>query len=409
MKLDNAKGYAVCRPSVTTSQNFVRLPKSATTYYMFYVSGSGAESPITAPWATYDGIVRTNSYKLLYDKNDGNSKEIPMSIAGLGTSSGRIFLVGNPFMVNLNVKKFLEGNSSLNGKFYYEYVDGVLRATDWEEPSNKVLRPTRAIFVKTNTSTSSIILNFTEDMMSFNEKAEVVVVPKAPMAYVAPNVDEQILTLTAMVGDAKACSFIEQTNYSSKDYSDTEDAELLMLDAEMTPIGLYSIASDYALMYNSTPDIRNIPIAVMVLDSTINAETFMLTFDGVDNFDETLYLYDAYYESMLPLIEGLTLELDMPAENENRYYITTSRSGDITTDADGIEDAKVCVQSYNGYAVVYSDKDINSIRVYDVAGRKIYDAADLNASQYRIDLPTGVYVMQLMVDGDEIMQKMIIK
>jgi hypothetical protein len=405
MKLDSAKGYAVCRPSVTTPQNFVRLPKSATTYYMFYVSGSGAESPITAPWATYDGIVRTNSYKLLYDKNDGNSKEIPMSIVSAG--SGSIFLVGNPFMVNLNVKKFLEGNSSLNGTFCYEYVDGVLVANNMKTPYNEVLRPTRAIFVQAKTSTTSI--RFTEDMMSFNEKAEVVVVPKAPMAYVAPNVDEQILTLTAMVGDAKACSFIEQTNYSSKDYSDSEDAELLMLDAEMTPIGLYSIASDYALMYNSTPDIRNIPIAVMVLDSTINAETFMLTFDGVDNFDETLYLYDAYYESMLPLIEGLTLELDMPAENENRYYITTSRSGDITTDADGIEDAKVCVQSYNGYAVVYSDKDINSIRVYDVAGRKIYDAADLNASQYRIDLPTGVYVMQLMVDGDEIMQKMIIK
>ena len=410
MKLENAKGYAVCRPSVTTSQNFVRLPKSATTYYMFYVSGSGAESPITAPWATYDGITRTYSHKLLYDKSNGASKTITLSIKGLGsTSNGSIFLVGNPFMVNLNVKKFLDGNPSLNGNFCYEYVNGTLVATNLKSPSNEVLRPTRAIFVQTKQSASSVTLNFTEDMMSFNEKAEVVVVPKAPMAYVAPNVDEQILTLTAMVGDAKACSFIEQTNYSSKDYSDTEDAELLMLDAEMTPIGLYTIASNHALMYNSTPDIRNIPIAVMVLDSTINAETFMLTFDGVDNFDETLYLYDAYYESMLPLIEGLTLELDMPAENENRYYITTSRSGDITTDVDDIKDAKVCVQPYKGYAVVYSDKDINSIRVYDVAGRKIYDVADLNASQYRIDLPTGVYVMQLMVDGDEIMQKMIIK
>ena len=45
-------------------------------------------------------------------------------------------------------------------------------------PSNEVLRPTRAIFVQTQTPTSSITLNFTEDMMSFNEKAEVVAVKK---------------------------------------------------------------------------------------------------------------------------------------------------------------------------------------------------------------------------------------
>lgn len=403
--LEKCRGYAVSRVCAT-NQNFVRLPKTETTYYMYSVSGTGVEKPIKTPWASYGGISRTNSHKLVYDSRFDSTMTLTfVNQSTLATSGAKYFLIGNPFMVNLDVARFFEVNSAagLNSLFWYEYAGGAFTPV---APSNKVLRPMRAMFVQAKDTRKEITVKFTPSMMSFNEVFEVDVVPHRSRVQTAN--DAKKLTLTANVEGKIAHTFIEETNYSSKNYSDSEDAELFMLDAELTPIGLYSVADSFALLYNATPDVVNIPISVFLLDSTITAESFGLTFDGVDSFDETLYLYDNVYETMLPLIDGLTLELEMPNDGEVRYYVTRENSGGIATDDNYLSDAKLSVITSDGRLSIYSNQNISDIEIYDVAGRLVY-INTLNSTVCEVELPIGVYMLQVMI-GDIIKtQKVIVK
>ena len=403
--LEKCRGYAVSRVCAT-NQNFVRLPKTETTYYMYSVSGTGVEKPIKTPWASYGGISRTNSHKLVYDSRFDSTMTLTfVNQSTLATSGAKYFLIGNPFMVNLDVARFFEVNSAagLNSLFWYEYAGGAFTPV---APSNKVLRPMRAMFVQAKDTRKEITVKFTPSMMSFNEVFEVDVVPHRSRVQTAN--DAKKLTLTANVEGKIAHTFIEETNYSSKNYSDSEDAELFMLDAELTPIGLYSVADSFALLYNATPDVVNIPISVFLLDSTITAESFGLTFDGVDSFDETLYLYDNVYETMLPLIDGLTLELEMPKAGEIRYYVTRDNSGGTPTDDSYLSDAKLCVVTNDGLLSIYSNLNINDIEIYDIAGRLVH-SSNLNSTIYEVELPTGVYMLQVVVGDTLKTQKVIVK
>ena len=404
--LEKCRGYAVSRVCAT-NQNFVRLPKTETTYYMYSVSGTGVEKPIKTPWASYGGISRTNSHKLVYDSRFDSTMTLTFvnQSTGFVTAGAKYFLIGNPFMVNLDVARFFEVNSAagLNSLFWYEYAGGAFTPV---APSNKVLRPMRAMFVQAKDTRKEITVKFTPSMMSFNEVFEVDVVPHRSRVQTAN--DAKKLTLTANVEGKIAHTFIEETNYSSKNYSDSEDAELFMLDAELTPIGLYSVADSFALLYNATPDVVNIPISVFLLDSTITAESFGLTFDGVDSFDETLYLYDNVYETMLPLIDGLTLELEMPKAGEIRYYVTRDNSGGIPTDDSYLSDAKLCVVTNDGLLSIYSNLNINDIEIYDIAGRLVH-SNNLNSTIYEVELPTGVYMLQVVVGDTLKTQKVIVK
>lgn len=402
MPIEDAHGYAVSR-ICNTVQDFVRLPKSAKEYYLFYDMGNGNELELTADWAKYGDIDRTNSHKLVYDSST-ETKEYTFT-----NNKGDIFLIGNPFMVNLNIKKFFEKNG-LTTTFYYEYVDGGLDAV-MIEPNNEELRPLHAIFVK-GTSTS-MSFKFTPEMMLFNEQSDVNnEVPNKVAIHRAPEyIEESILTLTAEIGGVRSRTRLEEYYGANKEYNAEEDAELLVLDAALTPINLYSVASGTALAYNRVAEIEEIPISILLLDSIINAETFTLTFDGVDNFDKELYLYDIVYNTKLPLIEGLALELELPMDGEVRYYITSQRTqGGVTTDEVDVSQSQISVISTHGKAIIYSPSEIiKSVEVYDLAGRLVSIAESLNIKEYNINLPIGAYILQVTTGNNIYQEKVIVK
>lgn len=402
MPIEDAHGYAVSR-ICNTAQDFVRLPKSATEYYLFYDMGNGNELELKADWAKYGDIDRTNSHKLVYDSST-ETKEYTFT-----NNKGDIFLIGNPFMVNLDIKKFFEENG-LTTTFYYEYVDGGLDAV-MIEPNNEELRPLHAIFVK-GTSTS-MSFKFTPEMMLFNEQSDVNnEVPNKVAIHRAPEyIEESILTLTAEIGGVRSRTRIEEYYGADKEYNAEEDAELLVLDAALTPINLYSVASGTALAYNRVAEIEEIPISILLLDSIINAETFTLTFDGVDNFDKELYLYDIVYNTKLPLIEGLALELELPMDGEVRYYITSQRTqGGVTTDEVDVSQSQISVISTHGKAIIYSPSEIiKSVEVYDLAGRLVSIAESLNIKEYNINLPIGAYILQVTTGNNIYQEKVVVK
>ena len=400
MLLEPAKGYAISKSS---TQDFVRLPKTAEEYYMFYVSGSGVESEIKAPWAKYGDIDRSESDKLVYDKDN-----VSLDVTLTNTEASNIFLVGNPFLVNLNVAKFFEVNSNLNGKFYYEYEDGVVIPI---QSANKVLRPMRAMFVQSKSDVKSISVKFTPEMMSYNESS-VTEVPtrvsrESEYYYADPKLRMQV-----EIGGVTACAYIEQKFNSTIEYSSEEDADMLMLDAELTPLGVYTKATNRAVVYNSLPEIEMVPLGIEVLDSTLLLETFNLSIEGVDQFETSLCLYDKQTKTVFPLIEGLTLALDLPQNEEERYYITRVselEDDSLLTEIDGVSKSRVCVVSGDYGAIFYADKNIDFVHVYDMLGRLVLIGNDIQSTIYKVKLNDGVYLAEVKVGEDLWIEKVIVK
>ena len=400
MLLEPARGYAFSR-ECATAQNFVRLPKSETVYYTYYKYKDGREVPINGDNYAYKNIDRSNAHKLLFDSRNASGMNITLT----NVQSGQFFLVGNPFMANLDVKKFLAANSQFNDIFCYQYVDGAIQGTNLTAPGTQVLRPMHAMFVQTKSSVTKTTVRFTPDMIATSGSS----VPSRAKA-LAPLYPQSVLTLTANLGGAVASTVIVETNSATADFNEEEDAQLFMLDAELTPIGLYSVASQKALLYNAVADIINIPISIMVLDSARIGETFALTFSGIDNFDETLYLYDAYYDLMYPLFDELTLDLELPQAGEIRYYITRNQAPTgPATDTDNLSDAKLLVVSNAQCATVIANENILSIAIYDIAGRKLNEINNINAERYQFTMPLGVYMLQINTESNTLTEKIIIK
>ena len=405
MPMDEVRGYAVRKQA--SVQDFIRLPKSATKYSYYYATienGVVTKDEPMGTWATVDVAREGRVGKLIFDKDKST-----FSVTLKNVEAGNLFLIGNPFVANLNVKKFFDVNSSvLDNSFYYEYADGEIVPNQTSE--NKVLRPMRAMFVKTKNATTSLTLQFTADMISFSESAEVEVVPtKAPRRSLEESFTS-MLTLTAQLGTAVSRTYIEESYGALSSYDATEDAELIVLDKDLTPISLYSVADKYALLYNRMPKVDSVPVSVLVSDSALISDVFTLTFDGVDNFDYDLYLYDALYDTELPLIDGLTVELELPVDGEVRYYVKAKEAqGGVTTDNVDVLQSKISVVSSKGRAIVYSTANINSISVYDVAGRLMSVVESLNKKEYDIELPMGVYMLQITTEDNVYQEKVVVK
>ena len=401
MLLEPARGYAFSR-ECATAQNFVRLPKSETVYYTYYkYKDDGREVPINSDRYAFKDIDRSNAHKLLFDYRNASGMNVTLT----NVAEGQFFLVGNPFMANLDVEKFLAENPQFYETFCYNYIDGAIYGTSLDGPTDEVLRPMHAMFVQTKSSVTQTTVRFTPDMIATSGSS----VPSRAKA-LAPIQHRPVLTLTANLGGAVASTIIVEDNFATAEFNEEEDAQLFMLDAELTPIGLYSVASQKALLYNAVADIINIPISIMVLDSARIGETFALTFSGIDNFDETLYLYDAYYDLMYPLFDELTLDLELPQAGEIRYYITRNQAPTgPATDTDNLSDAKLLVVSNAQCATVIANENILSIAIYDIAGRKLNEINNINAERYQFTMPLGVYMLQINTESNTLTEKIIIK
>jgi hypothetical protein len=314
-------------------------------------------------------------------------------------------------MTGMKVKEFLQKNKTyLNTGVYYTYHEKIINVTfvDKGYENDDVIPPFGAMFVKGKTDNVKQTFKFTSEMMSYIESTEPSTQQRAPRMVE----ERELLTITAEVDGARSRTYIEKDFAANNEYLDTEDADLLVLDADLTPISVYSVATGAALAYNSVTDMEFVPLGLLLVDSTIVAESVRFTFDGVDYFYDELYLYDALYNSYLPLIDGVALELEMPESGELRYFITDTKhnvGGGVTTSDDLVEGSKVCVFTTEGEVCIIAEDIISEATVYDIAGRLIYYSDQISSSQHNISLPNGVYMLKVVVNSNLSTHKIILK
>ncbi|MGM9794815.1 MAG: T9SS type A sorting domain-containing protein [Candidatus Aphodosoma sp.] len=374
-------------------QDFIQLPKRDTVYYYYAIrSSDGKEYQVPERYGKGD-VNRSADYaKLLFDKNAN-----PFTFTYENVVADNWFLVVNPFMGNLSVSQFMSANAELTDGFYYDYTDGVMTAVPVEE--NTVIKPAGAFFVHTKTPATQLTLTFNSDM------ADATLVKKSAAPATLKG-DRQMLTITATSSDYSSKATLEEDSYCHNDYNAREDADMLLFDAGLTPFGVYTRYNDKALMVNAVNTISMIPMSVSFVDTVVDIN---IRFIGVDNFDNTLYLYDKLTNQYTEITEGMTIGWSGLESDADRYYINIDRSEIITSDEENYSNDD-CIITVDGNKVtVISGENIKSVKAYDIAGKLISVEPIITAVDCTFTLPSGVYVLEVETENKVSNNKVIIK
>ena len=163
-------------------------------------------------------------------------------------------------------------------------------------------------------------------------------------------------------------------------------------------------------MHNAVNDIYMIPLAVNVIDGEEIGD-ITIEFSGIDNLSQFVYLYDSYEDIYISLAEGDILNFNVEENQENRYYITSHRKGEIPTELDDsmIETVKI-LNTGEGQLMIYSSENITSLKVYDLTGKLIVSEQNINTQQYNITLPeNNVYMFDIVTISTVSKQKVVVK
>ncbi len=139
-----------------------------------------------------------------------------------------------------------------------------------------------------------------------------------------------------------------------------------------------------AVQINQTPTLRNIPLGIY----SDNEEEVTLTFEGLEHFGDSLYLYDALTKESIKL-DVLTTRVTVPGSTHGRYFL--NGTDEMTADGD------IAIYSPTpGRLVVAAPapEALDRVRVYTPAGQLVQTFSGLNTSAHTFDLPQGIYLIE---------------
>lgn len=386
------QGFSVKVPNLPTAASgsaLFRFPK-ADTKYSYYSSGS-----ITS--GIEISIERTNAGKLKSNELTTDNSPIEITLGENTASEGSNYhLIGNPFMAHLNAQKFFEANTNLQKKFWLVTGDnqdvavGGNDASNWittettTEGKSPTIAPLQSFFVEKVADNTTNAIIFKADMQELGITDTEL---KSSSVSFVSSVSSTVLMLTATTADGRRSrAAIAYDPAASDEYKANEDAELF-LDSNLANIpAIYTVAGTMAASINRTPVLWNIPVGIY--GSGNSSEMVALSFEGLDLFPGTT-LYDAEKKTETALHNGYTLPV--PANTCGRYFL---RAG-TPTGNEKIETETIRIYTVGqGQLIVAATENLQSVAIYDFAGRLLQRFDRLSDSKLTTHLDTGNYIVK---------------
>ena len=218
-------------------------------------------------------------------------ESLPRSVQLSRETSGRFYLFGNPFMAHINIKKFLEANSSVSSVKVYkdgQYVD----ITSSNVANGAQIAPMQAVFLETEAEGTSYSVNLTEDMLEQGNSS-------GALTRALP---EQLELLVTASGHTASC-FVTLSSTANDSYDSREDALLLVGNEEGSGVAVFTAADGKALSIQRMRSATRIPVG-FYLKQTGNVS---LTFDASDNTWNGWKLKDEQTGRSYPINGRITL------------------------------------------------------------------------------------------------------
>lgn len=361
----------------------LRLPKADKTYnyYMYDDNTNGSQTVDFTTTQVNGKNLRENAGKLFTDGMPAEGMTVTLTN---NSADNPYFLVGNPFMSGLDLDKFFAENTGLDKKYWIltkdSYSAGVKDETqNWISTDNgetaDAVAPLQAFFVKKSAGTGGTLnVTFTSEMaVQLAEDALQTRAGGAPAT----------LRLTAMRDGVESRAIVVCREEATEGFCAGEDVEALFDSNLSHAPTLYTAAGEVAAAINVRRTLHGVPVGIGGEDET----EVTLTFDGVEQFGEELYLYDAA-EGTSTLIPASGTSLSVCGRTTGRYYL-------VTTPLDGSAQESVPVVSVQGrvVTVLSAFDEILSIEAFDAMGYRVYaDGAVGNRTRFALPAQ-GVYLI----------------
>lgn len=366
-----------------TDKTLIRLPKADTSYDYYDWTGTAS---IPAAGAGIKTVDKVSIYQLVSDYQDDTDTEtspLEFNISAM-QQQGDYVLVGNPFMVSIDMKKFFEYNTELSTDGYCYWTCEGSVAEPHEVPATAkttVIKPLQAFFVKKGTATK---ITFNKEMQIDGN------FPTPPGWPSAPAKAALVLTAENEQGLSKA-SVVMDEGQNVETLFDSNLANVPMV---------YTVADGQALsinhsspfpqnctwyMVNSTYLPSSLPFGV-VCNSQDDVD---VTLTGVDNVEGELYVVDAVNGMKTEVTEGSSVTVT-PNEYGRYFLVRGSVTGlnELENLSDGVR-----VSAREGMVTVSAARNLGSVRAVNISGATVYQATDCGNS-VQFQLPNDVYILE---------------
>lgn len=367
-----------------------RFPKDDSAYDYFRY-----ESPASGGSGTQNvAYTADNHYRL---------NDVKGTIKVSGANKSKYFMVGNPFMALMDMKKFIEKNPQLQQRYWLFDSKGE-QCVYWDEFGYAVtteigqaagyvgmgyLPPMKSVFVETIEETDAVELQYDESMIyQFG-------LVNGSMATRSETAVPMLRISVADESGASSGSIIKVCEEASNEYVSSEDALLITGDLNSDHPMVYTAAGDMAAIVNSVREIDNLSLGISAPDNCQSE----IRFDGVDSFGP-LTLYDSVSGECVAMYEGMTVKISGPSVG--RYFIRR-----ISSELESEVHMGISVSGQQVNVIAPGEGNV-AIRVCDVAGRVI-NAFESESESVSFKLDRGIFLVDATKNGEHITRKVLIR
>ncbi|MCM1108124.1 MAG: hypothetical protein NC388_03585 [Clostridium sp.] len=366
-----------------TDKALLRLPKDDNCYFYQFsrTRGNGGEI-----------LDRTGAGRLI----DGNPLvvELPAADATDQTytndpdGDGRYYLVGNPYMAPLDMQVFFAQNPALFPTFRtledgtqvvsHREEDGTWLTNGTGDQATRV-RPLQAFFVELDPQAQTPHqITFTPEMM-------------ATEGGTTNAGRSEGLMFTASRNGRHHSALIARRDRTGTDYDPHRDASLL-IDPHTkgdTPL-VYTVTGQRMTSLSSMAELNNVPIGVY----NVRGEEVALTIEGMAQWDEPLYLFDAQTGDSTPLT-GDSHTIRLIGSSHGRYFLRNRKE---TVEASTGDD----IQFYSpeaGSLIIAASVSLKKIEVYTPNGTQTCSLSP-DSPVCKLSLQRGTYIVKAITSTE---------
>ena len=328
----------------------------------------------------------------------------------IADGDGKHFLLGNPYMYPLDIARFLKGNETILAQKYWtldtKIGEGLVVGTpdvawengDTDAVSGAVIAPMQAFFVElkdaaqtkaegTATGADLKVVRFDPSMMQGEPE-------KVSSSLRTATAKNPVLRLTAERDAYRSTALLTQQDDATNSYEADKDA-VILLDTELEEIPqVYTIAGTRAVGVNVVRRIDQVPLGVYAGEGKGEVT---LTIEGIGDWAETLYLYDAVTRKSTELSDD-TYTLRLDGSSHGRYFL----SAGSPTGNEGVDNAEsISVYSaVSGRVVASASEALKRIQVFTPMGRLVRTLYPARPT-YTFALPAGIYIIRAEIAHDQ--------
>lgn len=372
-------GFSIKTIKSTVDEVLFRLPKSDESFNYYSADGNTVGNTTL--------IKRSDNFRL---------NDVSGTITSVSAGNGnRYFLVGNPFMAHLNMKKFLETNQNKINQKYWLLTEGSQSVAVFDENSDGfvgsasgVVAPMQGFFVEAANGVTGDVTNLelTYDVS---------------MACTVPFTESSLRaqTRSGSAGDNNAVvisalrdnrtvsqAFIHLSQDADSGYNEKEDALLFDNSQLDIPAEVYTVAGNAALSVNSTDDADGTEIGLLAED----ANETVLVFEGVDPLGD-LALYDASTGCRTALYDGMEYPVTGPVAG--RLYITSGKATaneEISSMKVSVNNRTVRIEAGSGNTLSAKAYTMQGFMIKDMKGESPILEFKLNRGIYILEATDGI-------------------